>query len=563
MDPSLSSGAILFILAVSAALTAPLSFFLLRLYRRAVLRGMNVTAGATDAAPPSVAPTPPSHPLRITTLGSGSEPITTEGKSRFERAAALSLRRVMLAYVAAGVAFAAVFAGAWSAQAGDGFFLSRFLVLTVDFSWPVVLALSQLAALGRRDWLRFIGLYLLIFVAVTIFGLSRSVFPDLLSLIGLWLTSNILGTLLLLASLTRRIRSVGPLVLTFMAAGMTGALLLTSIIWNSSGGISGVVQILKPTGLSGRGMFAVVVLAGFAILGVAGWRLLRMLGRWYQQKRMSDLALTLDAMWLLFAITNSIVLAAYDWRWLLTGAVAFGVYKLVLWAAFAWIAKPATADGQSPTLLLLRVFSLGPRSLRLFDALAKHWLRTGPIVLIAGPDLVTGIVEPPEFLDFVGGRVSRQFVQGRDDLAQRLAQLDTRPDPDGRHRTNAFFCRADTWQMTMQQLAAGSDAVLMDLRSFSPTNRGCLYELGRLLSSVPLPQVLITVDDTTDLVFLGASLQELWRSVPADSPNRSLPDPEVRLYRVRSGTGAEVRTLLSLLFRQLGSTTVINPAGTS
>ena len=79
---------------------------------------------------------------------------------------------------------------------------------------------------------------------------------------------------------------------------------------------------------------------------------------------MSDLALTLDAMWLLFALTYSLVLAERRWWWLLTGLAAFGIYKLVLWAAFAWIAKPATADGQSPTLLLLRVFSLGPRSLR-------------------------------------------------------------------------------------------------------------------------------------------------------------------------------------------------------
>ncbi|MEI8189744.1 MAG: hypothetical protein WCI75_08505 [candidate division NC10 bacterium] len=159
---------------------------------------------------------------------------------------------------------AAVFAGAWSVQAGDGFLPIRFLVLTVNFSWPVVLALSQLAALGRHDRLRFAVLYLLVFVAATVLGLSVGRDLDPLSLIGLWLISNGLGTLLLLASLTRRIRSVGPLVLTFMAAGMVGVVLLTSIIRSSPGGISGVVQILGPTGMSGRGMFAVIVLAGFS-----------------------------------------------------------------------------------------------------------------------------------------------------------------------------------------------------------------------------------------------------------------------------------------------------------
>ena len=39
----------------------------------------------------------------------------------------------------------------------------------------------------------------------------------------------------------------------------------------------------------------------FAILAVLGWELLPLLGRRYQQKRMSDQSLTLDAMWLIFA----------------------------------------------------------------------------------------------------------------------------------------------------------------------------------------------------------------------------------------------------------------------
>ena len=119
---------------------------------RAAVRG-------PDAAEPSVADNNTRQRIR---------PITTEGKSRFDAGwSTLSLRRVTLAYVAAGVAFAAVFAGAWSAQAGDGFLPIRFLVLTVNFSWPVVLALSQLAALGRRDRLRFVGLYLVVFVVAT------------------------------------------------------------------------------------------------------------------------------------------------------------------------------------------------------------------------------------------------------------------------------------------------------------------------------------------------------------------------------------------------------------
>jgi hypothetical protein len=158
------------------------------------------------------------------------------------------------------------------------------------------------------------------------------------------------------------------------------------------------------------------------------------------------------------------------------------------------------------------------------------------------------IVKPHEFLDYLGGRLSRQFVQGRADLAERLSRMDIRPDPDGRHRVNDFFCHMDTWQITMRRLAARSDAVLMDLRSFSPANQGCLYELEQLLGLVPLEDVVLVVDDTTDRPFLAATLQTLWQSVPADSPNRGLGAPQIRLFQVSSGSPEEVRALLKSLF---------------
>jgi hypothetical protein len=99
--------------------------------------------------------------------------------------------------------------------------------------------------------------------------------------------------------------------------------------------------------------------------------------------------------------------------------------------------------------------------------------------MIAGPDLVTSTVEPNEFLEFVSGRLGRQFVRDANDLETRAKATDTARDPDGRYRISEFFCRNDTWQMTMERLAKTSDAVLMDLRSFSPANQGCIFELGR------------------------------------------------------------------------------------
>jgi hypothetical protein len=544
-------GGLFFAILVSALLTAPLSLFLLWLYRRAVLRGMNVVVGARSAAQPPDPKAAPALPLQITDMTLTSRPAAAVGADLLDREVTRSLRRLMLAYTAAGLGFAAVFAAASSIQAGGGFYPIRFLVLMVNYSWPIVFALSLLAALGWRDRLEMAALYLILATLLGVIGYLGSVDQDPWSLVVLWLIGSGPTTLLLIASLARRIRAVGPMVLAFLTAGMIGATVLTAAVGSSDPTMRGLVDSFGSVGLGAVEIFVCINLAGFVLLGVAGWGLLRVLGRRYRLKRLSDQSLTLDAVWLMFAVTNSILLATEGWMWILTALVAFGAYKLILWLALAWLVRPAVAATQRrPMLLLLRVFSLGPRSLRLFDALTKYWLRAGPIVLIAGPDLVTGIVEPPEFLDFVGGHVSRRFVQGEEDLAHRLAQLDTGPDPDGRYRVSDFFCRADTWQMTMQQLAVRSDAVLMDLRSFSPTNQGCLYELGQLLDAVSLPQVLLIVDATTDVAFLKESLQSLWQGVSAGSPNRRLREPEVRLFEAKSGVGAEVRTLLRLLFGQ-------------
>ena len=110
-----------------------------------------------------------------------------------------------------------------------------------------------------------------------------------------------------------------------------------------------------------------------------------------------------------------------------------------------------------------------------------------------------------EFLDFVGGRLSRQFVRDEADLARRFAARALGPDPDGRHRVNEFFCHDDTWRPTMLRLAQAADVVLMDLRGFTPQNQGCRYELQQLLDFVALERVLVLIDaDAPRLAFAHA-----------------------------------------------------------
>jgi hypothetical protein len=303
------------------------------------------------------------------------------------------------------------------------------------------------------------------------------------------------------------------------------------------------VKIGAAFGLGGNGVFVATVLMGFVLFGVLGFLVLRWIGARYSAKRFSDESLTADVIFLLFAIVASVDLVFEHWIWITTGLVALIAYKVVARLGFRLLPRPYSPK----RLLLLRVFALGKRSGRLFDGMRKAWLRGGPIAMIAGPDLVTSAIEPHEFLGFLSGKLGRTFVSDEADLNRRATAMDSRPDPDRRYRVTEFFCRADTWQPTMRRLVSESDAVLMDLRSFSTSNQGCVYELGRVLDTIDLGRVLFLTDKTTDLGFVEATLQLQWSRLARESPNRFAAEPTARFLQVRRPTAAEMRAMVGHL----------------
>jgi len=544
----MSTGMLIFLLLTSAALTAPVSVILLWRYRRSVIRAMagRATAAVAEDSGPSTGGVEPAMPLHVESVKAASLAVQDTAALRHVRH---GLRIATTTYAAAGLAYAAVMTSAWMVFTREhgGFPLTRFVVLLLSYAWPIVLAVCIIAAVSARQRLTAAGVYFGLYALAAIWSLARN--PDLTvgQVVTFWLIANGPATLLLLAFLHRRVRAVGPLVLAFMVVAVTGAQALLSLVDSSQTAMRIAVDVGGAFGFDGHETFFAVILAGFAVFGVAGWWLLKWLGHRYQSRRMSDQSLTLDSMWLFFAIEQSISFAFEGWAWVLTGIAGFIAYKLIAAAGFAILGTRRAADGE-PTLLLLRVFALGRRSERLFHAFSKLWLRLGSISMIAGPDLVATTVEPHEFLQFMGGELSRGFVAGAADLDHRVRSAARGFDPDGRYRVNEYFCYADTWQMTMKRLATQADAVLMDLRSFSATNKGCLFEIGQLLDGVDLRNTVLLVDETTDHAFLDGSLRALWSRISADSPNRRLSAARIRVVDVSGAGGAhQVQVLLNVL----------------
>lgn len=542
-------GLVLLILIVAIPLAAVTSIVILAFYRRAVIRIMSNRTGHEQTEPvPSAAstssPEVPPPPFSIHTLDSASA--TTKNSTSSELYADLVRGpwRAAVIYAVAGLCYALVTTFLFLRATKTGFHPLSFLVIFWYYAWPVTVTISLVAASTRRTKLRIFGGYFLIIIVLGILATLSNTSVTLVEILWLWFLTNFPASVLLLAFLNRRVQAVGPLVLTFMILAVTGLVLMPTFVINNGWLLELVVKIGVALGLGAGSIYLALLILGFATFGALGWLALQAIGYWYRHKKMSEQSITIDVIWLLFGIFQAVGLIFEGDHWFLASLLSFVIYKGVAWAGF-WLARRNTPSNRHfPKLLVLRVFSLGKRSERLFDALAMHWRFVGSIRLIAGPDLAATTIEPHEFLDFLSGKLARRFIDGGQTLDLRISQMDLLPDPDGQFRVNDFFCHDDTWRMVLSRLARESDVVMMDLRGFSSQNAGVIYEIGELINLVPLERVVFIVDDLTDEPFLRQVMQEAWDQRKPDSPNRSSTAGIPSLFRLKRLGEGDLQQLL-------------------
>lgn len=536
-------GALLFFSLVSLPVAVGLSLFILSLYQRAVLRSMQAAAGVS--APPASDRSVPSavarRPLAVQVLEDGGRfAAPSHASARLIRTRHAALRAACV-YALAGAVHAAVATVLLFLFDDVEFLPIRTLFVWFVLAWPIVLTVFFVAVASRR--LRIAGILLYFVVALII---SPVTVDDLLVL---WGTFMGFPTLLILAVSNRRLRAVGPIVLaaTFMvvSGASLGFTFAANLFIAGGGGQPGWMFVAV-----GVVVVGVVVVGAFAALA---WMILRWAARRYRRKKTSDLGLMLDAWWLLVTLWEILDFSTSAGPLAVLVLGSFTAYKGVVWLGFKCIGAKEKEEEPPVTLLLLRVFGFRKRSERLLDELGHSWRYAGPVTLISAPDLATSYLEPHEFYDFLGGRLSRSFVKSDDDLARRMDRIDMRPDPDGRYRVNEFFCHADTWQPTMRTLAKGSKAVLMDLRGFTETNQGCAYELQQLLDMVPLDRIVLVIDETTDRALLEHMLQGMWQALSPTSPNVETDDATLRALSVAKKSTRHVKQLLLLLFAPDGA----------
>ena len=349
-----------------------------------------------------------------------------------------------------GVAYAVVMTAGWMLATRDATVAwTKLAILSWTYFWPAVLAVLLVAAYDRSRRWQVLGVYFGVFAAFMTIAVARNPDLGLLQLPLYWVLMNGAESVLLMTFLLRPIWAVGPLVLAFLLMLATGSQTLLSLAAGNEAVLRAIAGIGFGLGLGATEVFFGTMLLGIAAFAALGWPLLRWIGRRYEAKKFSDSSITIDSVFLLFAVVQSIGLAFEGALWILTALVAFAAWKAATLLGF----RLTRGHAGPPRTPLLLVFRLGKRSEQLFDKLRRYWQSAGSISMIAGPDLVTTTVEPHEFLEFVSGRLGRQFVGGTPDL--RLG------------KTNRFF-------PLIGKLARGRSAVNhASARSRLEEFRGC------------------------------------------------------------------------------------------
>ena len=366
----------------------------------------------------------------------------------------------------------------------------RVRALLALWGWKLVLPMALLTAvslLALLDWMQHPGLQKLVascFVALVAIGLCYLTMVDRIK------------------------RTVVPL--------LGAALLSIFVVALASGAIA--VALLQP---EGNWAGAALGLAAVGMGLLAAYFMLSWIGLAYEQKLFSDAQFQVFSWMLAVSGTAMAVETMFQQASLIDPsnlqlAAASVSALLVYWLVTRYGLQPLRSNRR---LLVLRVFAQDSRGERLMDELEYRWRFIGPIALIGGTDMAAHTIDPAKAANFLRGRMKGGFVPNAEVLNRRVNNFDDEPDPDGRYRVNEFFCFSDVWQLAVQRLLQGCDAVVVDLRGFTALRRGTAWELGQLRETGALARTVFLIDRDTD----QAAVHEALGSTPA------LPLPAARV----------------------------------
>jgi hypothetical protein len=262
---------------------------------------------------------------------------------------------------------------------------------------------------------------------------------------------------------------------------------------------------------------------------------------------------------------------------------------LLLWSMLRRRGRRAGKLGKQD-LLVLRVFGADANAASLFGALARSWRHLGPSITIADPSYIRyefsatnkgnrwrmiitslafgvgavvyaspmsraflaaglGLSElTPSQLTQVAEMAAivlllplaalpvfisvwRNFTKSRESLLQKIkTAMGAKMRWNGVYECRPYYCHDDLWRTAVRQMMKEAEVVLMDFRGFNPSNRGCEYEIGKVLDTVPIHRVVLLLDENTDHDGIFQIFRDRWADMAADSPNGSDVNPTLKVF---------------------------------
>jgi len=395
-----------------------------------------------------------------------------------------------------------------------------YLFLCVCF--PLLFVTYTLKPSGNDFFGKLLKIYFLLHIMFIVYFLFRSKPSDVFGILYLFLMN--IGPTLIFFWLNSRttIKAIAPFMFPVIFIGSLFIMLGVTLLMGNQAALENVfntffvfLDALNIHGLTNVTLYSVVFILfmGFAILG------LLLLRGTYNSKNINGQILLIDCLWLTQVIFMT-SMPYNDHRAITYAFLILLVYKIVQLVMMKLLGQNAHA-GSHQQLLVLRVFSLGKESEKLFGYVASNWLSKGYIKLIAGFDLTNSLVDIDDLLTYLSGGIRKRFCLSETLIIENVNKIDKLPDIDGRYRVNEMYCNNSTWKTVLDKLLPGTNRILMDLRGFSAANKGCIHEIQQIIYSVPMEKVLF-VSDSKGLQH-GADMYTImkiaWETIPASSPN--------------------------------------------
>ncbi len=475
------SGPILFILIVAVLLGAGVAWVVAWLYQRRMLSLMGSAAPANSDSGAGQVPPPDNAAL----------PGWGEGVNLPANQRAQSRLMLLIAGLALLIGLTQAELALRFIYTGKDFSLNRLLVLGAVYAWPMVLGWGMAR---RWSWQRTLAGVALYLVAMALLVMWRSNGAQTLASVSGWLAGQVAIPMIvaLLVGASGRIRAVAPYLLPaamLLAGSSIFALqVMANTVEHPPGWLIGLVESIGANAALG-----LVVFLPWLLLAWPVYALGRKLADTYRAKRFSDLSYLIAVYWFVILFASALP-GMGD-----VGPVAFVILLAWLWlpVVLTLFRKRLVPPAGPPTLLVLRVFQHDAQVEKLFDQVIERWRLTGNTVLIAGTDLISRTLDPDDLFTYLSGHLADRFVADAARLSSHLAELDLKPDPDGRYRVNELYCFDTTWQAALAALVQRAHVVLMDLRGFHAKNLGCRHELSVLAQASHLHRVVVLYDAAT------------------------------------------------------------------